>query len=217
MSEYTIILADDHTLIRQGIRNLIDRVDGIQVIGEVGDGLKLLKLVNKTLPDMVIMDISMPGMRGIEAAKEILSQHPAIHVLMLSMYKRREFLSMSIAHGAKGYLLKEDTCEELLEAIDQIRNGQTYLSRKLVGEYTTDIISVCKGGRSAVSSPLTRRERQVLQLIAEGHTDRNISEKLCISTRTVHHHHASIRSKLNLNRTAELVRYAIARGYIHDQ
>jgi DNA-binding NarL/FixJ family response regulator len=217
MSAYTIILADDHAMIRQGIRNLIDDVDGIKVIGEVGDGLKLLKLVAKSHPDMVILDISMPGMRGIEAAREILTQHPSTHVLILSMHKRQEFLSMALDAGARGYLLKEDTCDELIEAIKRIRSGQTYLSKKLVSEYASDIFSICRGDRLADPDPLTPRERQVLQLIAEGDTDQEISDRLCISVRTVHRHHANIRTKLNLKRTAELVRYAISHGYVNGQ
>jgi len=135
---------------------------------------------------------------------------------MLSMHKREEFLSMALAAGAKGYLLKEDSGEELLEAIDRIRSGQTYLSKKLASEFPSAIISICRGDPPTASNPLTPRERQVLQLIVEGHTDRQISDKLCISVRTVHRHHANIRSKLHLKRTADLVRYAITQGYVID-
>ena len=217
MSDYTIILADDHTLMRQGIRSLIESVKGFKVVGETGDGLSLLKLLNKTPPDMVILDISMPGMRGIEAAREILSRHPHVHVLMLSMHKREEFLSMALSAGARGYLLKEDSGDELIEAINEIRHGRTYLSKKLAESFSSAIISICRGDQSPSPDPLTPRERQVLKLIAEGHIDRQISEKLCISVRTVHRHHANIRSKLNLKHTAELVRYAISRGYVNGQ
>jgi DNA-binding NarL/FixJ family response regulator len=216
MKNYTIILADDHVMMREGIKGMIDAVDGLSVIGETGDGLKLLRLVNKTPPDMVIMDISMPGLRGIEAAREIHSRYPDMHVLMLSMHKREEFLSMALAAGAKGYLLKEDSGEELLQAIDRIRQGQTYLSRKLANEFPAAIISICKGDHQTAGDPLTPRERQVLQLIAEGHTDRQISDRLCISVRTVHRHHANIRTKLKLKRTADLVRYALTQGYISN-
>ena len=217
MKDYTIILADDHVMMREGIKNLIDTVTGMKVIGEVGDGLELLKLLKRTVPDMVILDISMPGLRGIEAAREIRSLNPDIDVLMLSMHKREEFLSMAMAAGVKGYLLKEDSGNELLQAIDRIRKGQTYLSKKLANEFPSTIISICRGNHPAEPDPLTPRERQVLQLIAEGHTDRQISNKLCISVRTAHRHHANIRSILNLKRTADLVRYAIAQGYIASQ
>ncbi len=217
MNDYRIILADDHTMMREGIRSMLDGVAGLAVIGEAGDGLKLLKLLKKTVPDMVILDISMPGLRGIEAAREINSLYPDLHVLMLSMHKSEEFLSMALAAGAKGYLLKEDSGDELLQAIDQIRKGKTYLSRRLASDFSSTIISICRGNHKTVSDPLTARERQVLQMIAEGHTDRQISEQLYISVRTVHRHHANIRSKLNLKRTADLVRYAIAQGYTTSQ
>jgi DNA-binding NarL/FixJ family response regulator len=213
MKAYRIILADDHVMMREGIKNMIDAVPGLAVTGETGDGLKLLKLLKKSLPDMVILDISMPGMRGLEAAREIYSLYPDVHVLMLSMHKSEEFLSMALAAGAKGYLLKEDSGDELLLAIDRIRNGETYLSKKLASAFPSAIISICKGTHKAASDPLTPRERQVLQMIAEGNTDRQISDQLCISVRTVHRHHANIRSKLNLKGTAALVRYAIAQGY----
>jgi DNA-binding NarL/FixJ family response regulator len=217
MKPYTIILADDHAMMRDGIRNLIEAVKGLEVIAETGDGLELLKLVNRNVPDMVILDISMPGMRGIEAAGEILALHPQVHILMLSMHKREEFLAMALAAGARGYLLKEDTGEELLEAIDRIRQGRTFLSSKLVNAFPSDIISICRGTHGGGAAPLTQRERQVLQLIAEGLTDRQVSDKLCISLRTAHHHRANIRSKLNLKRTADLVRYAISEGYVTSQ
>ena len=214
MKDYTIILADDHAMMREGIKNLINAVSGLKVIGETGDGLELLSLLNKTTPNMVILDISMPGLRGIESASHIKIDHPDVHVLMLSMHKSEEFLSMSFAAGAKGYLLKDDTGDELLEAIKVVRKGGTYLSKKIAAEFPSAIISICRGEHKAVSNPLTPRERQVLKLIAEGNTDRQISEKLCISIRTAHRHHANIRSKLKLKGTAALVRYAISQGYI---
>jgi DNA-binding NarL/FixJ family response regulator len=217
MKTYTIILADDHAMMREGIKKLIDAVPGLSVIGEAEDGLKLMKLLNKSVPAMVILDISMPGLRGIEAAREIHSLYPDVHVLILSMHKSEEFLSMALAAGAKGYLLKEDSGNELLQGIEQIRKGETYLSKKLAGAFPGAIISICRGTHKTVRDPLTPRERQVLQLIAEGNTARQISDQLCISVRTVDRHHANIRSKLNLKRIADLVRYAISQGYIANR
>ncbi len=213
MKDYTIILADDHTLMREGIKSLINKVEGFAVIGETGDGLELLKLLKRNSPDMVILDIAMPGLRGIEAAREIHTLYPDIHILILSMHKREEFLSMALAAGAKGYLLKEDSGDELLQAIEQIKAGKTYLSRALASAFPNAIIAICRGDHKAAPDPLTPRERHVLQLIAEGHADRQIADRLGISIRTVHRHHANIRSKLNLKRTADLVRYAISQGY----
>lgn len=216
MNEYTIILADDHALMREGIRMLIETVRGLKVIGEASDGLKLLDLLKKKTPHMVILDISMPGLRGIEAAREIQALYPDVHILMLSMHKSEDFLSMALASGARGYLLKEDSGDELLNAVERIRKGETYLSRKLADRYPSAIISICRGNHKSTIDPLTARERQVLQMIAEGHTDRQISDALCISIRTVHRHRANIRDKLNLKRTADLVRYAIYQGYVTD-
>ena len=216
MRDYTIILADDHTLMRQGIRSIIEAVPGHSVIGETGDGHQLLGMLKKTIPDMVILDISMPGLRGIEAAREIKTRYPDIRILMLSMHKSEEFLSMALEAGADGYLLKEDTGDELLHAIDQLRAGRTFLSGTLAKNLSTDIIAICRGSRTKRSDPLTERERQVLKLIAEGHTDRRIGELLFISLRTVQRHRYNIRSKLNFKHTADLVKYAIARGYTNS-
>ncbi|MEJ2157422.1 MAG: response regulator transcription factor [Desulfobacteraceae bacterium] len=213
MKEYTIILADDHALMRQGIRNIIETVPGFNVIGEAGDGHQLLKIIKSTPPDMVILDISMPGLRGIEAAREIRNRYPDVRILMLSMHKSQEFLAMALEAGANGYLLKEDTGDELLHAISRLRAGHTFLSRTLTKILSTDIIAICRGNRTARADPLTARERQILKLIAEGHTDRQIGELLFISLRTVQRHRYNIRNKLNLKHTADLVKYAIARGY----
>ncbi|MEJ2659716.1 MAG: response regulator transcription factor [Desulfobacteraceae bacterium] len=217
MSDYTIILADDHTLMREGIRNIIEAVPGLKVVGEAGDGHQLLKMMKSTIPDMVILDISMPGLRGIEAAREIKDRYPEVCILMLSMHKSQEFLAMALEAGARGYLLKEDTGDELLHAITRLRAGRTFLSTTLANTLSTDIISICRGNLASRADPLTARERQVLKLIAEGHTDRRIGELLFISLRTVQRHRYNIRTKLNLKHTADLVKYAIARGYTDCQ
>jgi DNA-binding NarL/FixJ family response regulator len=211
---YSIVLAEDHALVREGIKSLIENTPGLAVVGEAEDGIALLRLLEKSHPHMVILDIAMPGLRGLEAAREIQTRHPRIQVLFLSMYRRREFLSMAFAAGAKGYLLKEDSSKELITAIEEIRRGRTYLSRKLAMEFPTEIIGICRGNGEIEADPLTRREREVLKLIAEGRTDREISEKLFISLRTAQRHHGNIRQKLHLKRTADIVKYAISRGYV---
>ncbi|MFH0727384.1 MAG: response regulator transcription factor [Pseudomonadota bacterium] len=213
IKEYGIVLADDHALMREGIKNMINATRGLQVIGEASDGMELLKLMKRTTPDMVILDISMPGQRGIEAAKEILDRYPEVDILFLTMHKSSEFLSMALEVGAKGYLLKEDTGPQLLQAIQEIRNGRSYLSPKLSQEFSTEMIDICRGDRKASANHLTHRERQILKLIAEGNTDRQISDLLFISLRTAQRHRFNIRTKLNLKRTADLVKYAISEGY----
>jgi len=218
-NDYTIFLADDHILMREGVRNLIQGVKGLKVIGETGDGAELMRLLKKKLPHMVILDISMPGLRGIEAAREIRSHYPEVNILILSMHKNQEFLAMALEAGVDGYILKEDTSEELLRAISLIRNGRTYLSAKMAELFSADLIGICRGNSKNKnhSDILTHRERQVLKLIAEGHTDKQISELLFISFRTVQRHRFNIREKLQLKHTADLVRYAMAHGYINHE
>ncbi len=216
MTDYTIVIADDHTLIREGVRNLINGFGGFNVIGEAADGISLLKLLKKRLPDMVIMDISMPGLRGIEATREIHIHYPAVRILILSMHKNHEFLSMSLEAGAHGYLLKEDTSEELLEAINRLRSGHTYLSARVAAELSTEILDICKAPNKKKPDALTHREREVLKLISEGYTDRQISGILYISFRTVQRHRFNIREKLKLKHTADLVKYAIGHGYTSE-
>jgi len=214
MEPYRILLADDHNLVREGIRRVIENTPGLEVVGEAEDGLSLLSMLEKTGPQMVILDVNMPGMRGIEAAREIHTRHPQIQILFLSMHRRRELLCMAFAAGARGYLLKEDSSRELIEAIQEIQKGRTYLSRQLAEEYATEIIDICQGCGANAPDPLTRREQEILKLIAEGNTDREISEKLFISLRTVQRHHSNIREKLHLKRTADITRYAIAKNYV---
>jgi DNA-binding NarL/FixJ family response regulator len=213
MEPYRIVIADDHVMVREGICNIVDADPGLAVVGQAGDGLELLKVLKQTNADMVILDVTMPGLRGLEVAREIHTSHKEIQVLFLSMHKNREFLSMAMAAGAKGYLLKEDSGTELLRAIKVIRNGQTYLSAKLISQYPSDIIDIFTGHDSVAPDALTNRERQVLKLIAEGKTDRQIGELLFISLRTVQRHRFNIRTKLNLKHTADLVKYAISHQY----
>ena len=214
MTSYSIVLAEDHALVREGIRGLIDHTPELEVVGEAEDGAALLSLLEEVDPQMVILDVNMPGMRGIEAAREIRARHPRIQILFLSMHRRREFVSMAFAAGAKGYLLKDDSSRELIAAIAEIRKGRPYLSRRLGMESPNEMTDIRRGEGGVDDGPLTRREREVLKLIAEGHTDREIGEKLVISLRTVQRHHSNIREKLNLRRTADIIHYAIANDYV---
>ncbi len=213
MSPYRIVLADDHALLRKGIRKIIEDSGGMTVVGEASDGLELLDLLKKETPNLVIVDISMPNLRGIEATSEIKQSHPQVDVLILSMHKRKEYLYHSLSAGAKGYLLKDDTDAELLSAIDTIRRGGVYLSSILADELTSDFVKICSGAIKPPQENLTMRERQILKLVAEGKTSEEIASLLFISTRTVQNHRANMMKKLNINRTADLVKYAFRRGY----
>jgi len=210
---YRIVLADDHVMFRQGIKRIIDETEGLEVVGEANDGLELLELLKKLEPDMVLLDISMPNIRGIEATREIRSLYPDIKVLILTMHKRKEYLYDAIAAGAQGYLLKEDSDVELFSAVKTIRKGGFYVSRLLAGEMAEDISQMYKGNTDFPSETLTTREREVVKLIAEGKSSREIGDLLFISPRTVEKHRANITRKLNVSTTAEIVKYAIFRGY----
>jgi DNA-binding NarL/FixJ family response regulator len=213
MQTYRIVLADDHAMFRQGIKRILDEIDGLAVVGEAGDGLTLLKLLRKVPADMVILDISMPGMRGIEATREITAAHPGVKVLMLTMHRDLEYFYHAISAGAQGFLLKEDADVQLVTAIATIREGQVYLSPLITQELTGQVFRGEAPGESGVVEVLTTREREVLKLIAEGKTSREVANLFCISVRTVQHHRANMMRKLDIKKTADLVKYAIRRGY----
>jgi len=214
-SPYRILLADDHVMFRQGMKRILEGVADLEVVGEVGDGLKLLERLKKSPPDMVILDISMPNLRGIEATKEIKTAYSEVKVLILTMHKDKEYLYHAISAGADGYLLKEDADTELFSAIETIRRGGNYISPLLSVELANDLAQTFHGtGFKPPFEPLTTREREVLKLIAEGKSNKEAASLLFISVRTVQHHRANIMRKLNIRKTADLVRYAIRKGYV---
>ena len=204
MDRYRIVLADDHVLIRQGLGGLIKGEAGLEVTGEAGDGFELLALLKSSIPHMVILDISMPKLRGIETVRVIKMKYPAVKILILTMHK--EYLHQALSAGADGYLLKEDADRDLFSAIDNIRQGRVYLSPRLAGE----LLVKCAHS----PEPLSPREKDVLKLIVNGKPNKEIAESLFISVRTVESHRATILKKLNLKNTADLVKYAIEKGVV---
>jgi len=204
MDLYQIVLADDHAMIRQGLKKMIEAKSDMKVIGEAADGIELLSFLSALTPHMVILDISMPNLRGIEAVREIKKKFPLVKVLVLTMH--REYLHKALSAGADGYLLKEETDRELFSAIENLRQGKTHISLRLKEEIA--------GGQTALSLPLSTREIEVLKLLADGKRNKDISEILSISIRTVENHRASIMSKLRLKNIASLVNYAIQQGYV---
>ena len=216
MAPYRIMLADDHVLVRQGLRRILEGMPDLQVIGEANDGLELLNLLNHLAPHMVILDIFMPNLRGIEAIHEIKKIDSDVKVIILTMHRDKEYLYLSLSAGAKGYLLKEDADKELFSAIEKVRQGKTYISPYFSEEVVDDWVQVGRGDAKSIFEidPLTPRERQVLKLIAEGKSSREIASILSISVFTVNNHRASIMEKLNLNKATDLVKYAIRKGYI---
>ncbi len=216
MAPYSIVLADDHVLVRDGLRRILEGMADLEVIGEANDGLELLDLLTHLTPQMVILDIFMPNLRGIEAIHEIKTQHPDIEILILTMHKDKEYLYLALSAGAKGYLLKEDAAKELFSAIEKVRQDKTYISPYFSEKVVDDLVQIGKGNAKNIFEvdPLTPREREVLKLIAEGKSSKEIANLLFISIFTVNNHRASIMEKLNLKKVTDLVKYAIRKGYI---
>ncbi len=216
MSPYSIILADDHVLVRQGLRRILEGMPELEVVGEANDGLELLTLLGHLVPDMVILDIFMPNLRGIEAIYEIKKIRPEVKILILTMHKDKEYLYLALSAGAKGYLLKEDADKELFSAIEKVRQGKTYISPHFSEEIVDDLVQVGRGEAKTVFEvdPLTPREREVLKLIAEGKSSKEIAQLLFISVPTANNHRANIMGKLGLNKATDLVKYAIRKGYV---
>ena len=214
MKPYRIMLADDHVLFRQGVKTILQSAVDLAVVGEAGDGIQLLELLKKVIADLVILDISMPNLRGVEACREIKSVSPTAKILILTMHREKEYVYHTFSAGAHGYLLKEDADTELFAAIENMKKGKPYISPLLSDELTHEFIQAFrKGSPPAPSIPLTLREREILKLIAEGASNKEIAELLYISIRTVENHRANMMKKLGIRQTANLVKYAIREGY----
>jgi DNA-binding NarL/FixJ family response regulator len=210
---YNIVLAEDHGLVREGIKKIIEAIPGLRVVGEVGDGLELLELLKGLPVDMVILDITMPSLPGIEATREIKKAYPAVKVLILTMHKKKEYLNNAIAAGVDGYLLKEDAPKELVTAMDTIREGMIYVSPLLSSDLANLYFQSQRHPAAEPTAPLSPREIEIIKLIAEGKSSKEIAEILFLSFRTIQNHRTKIMRKLNLKKNTDLVRYAIRKGY----
>jgi len=208
---YSIILADDHVIFRRGIRKIIQEVADFKVVGEAGDGLELLELLKDIRPDLIILDISMPHLRGLEATEEIKKQYPRVKVLLLTMHKKKSFVQLGLQAGADGFLLKEDADSELFRAIGIIRQGNIYLS-PLLANIMRDLALL-----EPETEKLTRREREILKLLAEGKKSREIAALLYISLPTVRSHRYNIMRKLNLKSLVDMVKYAASHEFIFTE
>jgi len=214
MNPYEILLADDHPLFREGIKRIIEGEPALKIVGQAGDGLELLQLLRKLSPQLVILDISMPNLGGLEAIGEIRRLYPRLKVLILTMHKSRGHLHRAISMRVEGFLCKEDAHADLILAINTIRKDGTYIS-PLLRERIVELFSQQFGGNVEVRSEnLSNREIQVLKLLAEGKSSKEIAALLFIGIRTVHSHRRNINIKLNARKHSELVRYAIQQGYI---
>ena len=204
-----IVIVEDHTIVREGLRPLLEG-RGVEVIGEAGDGLEAVRLVKELAPEVVVMDVALPRLGGIEAARRIVKGDPDMKVIMLTIHDEPQYVFKSLEAGAKGYLVKDAPLEELMTAIKAVMRGETYLSSNFPPGLIESYAKMVKRGKKADEfSQLTRREREILQYIAEGHTSPQIAKTLFISKKTVENHRANIMEKLDIHDTAGLVRYAI--------
>jgi DNA-binding NarL/FixJ family response regulator len=213
MDAYQIVMADDHALFRKGLKGLLETAPDLRVVGEAGDGHELINFLksNKIHPQLIILDISMPNLRGIEAIREIRLICPKVKILIVTMHKDKEYLYEALAAGVDGYFLKKDADVELFSAIDKIRKGKVYISPHL-SESIEDGWWLMRLGMG--KSALTAREKEIIKLVAEGKSNKGIADMLFISVHTVERHRANIMEKLSLKKTADLVKYAIQKGFV---
>ena len=207
-----IILADDHKVLREGLKSLLDQQEDIQVIGEADDGQAVVRLTRKLEPDIVVLDIGMPNMNGIQATQHIVAEVPDTKVLALSMHSDHQFVVKMLQAGASGYMLKDCAFEELVSAVRDIAAGKFYLSKDVTGVVISDYINKMQAIDAAGEPILTSRERETLQLIAEGNSTADTANLLNVSTKTVETHRKHIMDKLNIHSIAELTKYAVRVG-----
>jgi two-component system response regulator NreC len=210
-----IALVDDHEIVRAGLRLLIQAQEDMQIVGEAENGLQAVELCHNASPDVVIMDITMPGPSGLEVTRQIKQQHPNIHVLALTIHEGEQYFFEMLNAGASGYVPKRAAPTDLVAAIRAVSSGEVYLHPSVAKTLVNDYLQrVQMGWERASYDGLTEREQQVLKMIAEGLMNKEIADKLSISVRTVERHRENIMGKLNLHTRAELVRYAVDKGLI---
>lgn len=207
-----IVLADDHKLIRDGLRHFLESEQQMEILAETDNGRDAVRLAAELEPDVVILDVSMPDMNGIEAARQIKSRKTKTKVMALSMHSDRRFVARMFQAGAVAYLVKDSAIEEVADAIRTVIDGKVYLSPKITGTVIDDYVHHMTGGASSSPLPLTSREQEVLQLIAEGNSTREIAEILCLSGKTVDTHRRQLMDKLDIHSIAELTKYAVREG-----
>ncbi len=207
-----ILLADDHKIIRDGLRSLLEKESDLEVVAEAGNGAMTVKLARQLKPDVVIMDITMPDLNGIEATRQIMTELPDVKVIALSMHSDRRFVVGMLRAGASGYLLKDSAFNELIHTVHTVMKNRTYLSPAITNIVVEDYLQQLSTTDSTYSSVLTAREREVLQLLAEGKTTKQIADRLCLSVKTIETHRRQIMDKLGIHSIAELTKYAIREG-----
>ena len=215
MSKIRVLVADDHGIVRKGLRFLLDRQEGMEVVGEASDGREAVRLNEELLPNVVIMDVAMPQLNGIDAAALIIKGNPSTNVIMLSMYADESYLVRALSVGAKGYLLKESAEADIVRAVQVVSQGRPFFSPQIAQSLLEDYMRALQQRELQDSYDLlTEREREVLQLLAEGKSNKEVATILDLSTYTVETHRTNLMHKLNLHNTAEIVLYAVRKKII---
>lgn len=209
-----VVVADDHHLVRQGIRALLEKAKDIQVVGEASDGAEAIQMARELRPDVLVMDIVMPRLNGTQALEQFQAFKLPTRVVILSMYSDETIVRQALRNGARGFLLKRSVAEELLLAVRSANNNEVYLSPAVSSILLSDAFAPVDAQKMELVDSLTPREREVFQLVAEGHTNNAIAQKLCISEKTVEKHRANVMLKLNVHDIAGLVRLAIKYGLV---
>lgn len=205
-----VVIAEDHTILRAGLRALLSFQNDLEVVGEAGDGREAIRVVDKHVPDLLLIDLSMPKLNGMEAIKEIRGRHPQIKIIVLTVHKSEEYIVASLDAGADAYILKDASQNELLLAIEYVMSGKVFLSPSISGKIV-DVYLEHKNNKkiNSLKDVLTSREKEILKLIAEGFKNKDIADHLCISSKTVEKHRSNLMQKLDLRNTAALTAYAI--------
>lgn len=210
-----IVIAEDHTILRAGLCALLSTQNNLEIVGEAGDGREAVRIVDDLIPDLLLIDLSMPKLNGMEAVREIKSQYPQIKIIVLTVHKGDEYILASLEAGADGYLLKDASQNELLLAIEYVLQGKMFLSPSISDKVVEAYLKNRRESKTtSVLDNLTAREREVLKLIAEGHSNKNIADHLCISLKTVEKHRSNLMHKLDLRNTAALTSFAIEKGLV---
>jgi DNA-binding NarL/FixJ family response regulator len=213
MSRLRVMIVEDHALVRAGMRALLEKIDGIDVVSAVGDGWEAVKAVQTDAPDLVLMDIAMPELNGLDATSRIVKESPATRVILLSMHANEEYLQQALQSGALGYLLKGAELAELELAIKTVSRGESYLT-PAVAKYAIEAYREKSDGPTGPLAKLSMRQREILQLIAEGHTTKDIAQRLNVSVKTVETHRAHLMERLEIHDVPGLVRFAVRVGLI---
>jgi DNA-binding NarL/FixJ family response regulator len=212
-----VLLADDHVLIRHGIKNIIKNDQRFTVVGEVSSGKQLMAFLEGAEVDLIILDISMPDIGGMEAIGLVKGKYPWIKILMLTMHKNKQYFYNAMAAGADGYLMKDDSDDELLVAIEKVLSGKSYISPYMTDEFADDVISMYRNDRRSPFQELTKREKEILQFVVQGLTSRQMAEQLNLSQRTVDHHRSNLLRKFNRKNSVDLVNYAVRNGFVSSE